>query len=274
MANNWWENREFPFIRIPKGLLSYKLSPAAVLVYGLLLDRMQLSAVNGWQDTNGQVFVYFTITSLCRLLHCGHDKAVRLLQELETAGLLRRVRQGQGRPSRLYVLPFKSDFDNSEFWNAEKPKSKGRKSGIQDFGKPEANNNEDSNNDLNNINLSAGIEDRIRENIDFEILAEEYNQQLLDETVRLMADVICSTGQTVRIGKQELPAEQVKARLLSLNREHIEYVLDCMKENCNEVRNYRSYLLTALYNAPATITGYYDSLVRYHDAQRQQNGVV
>ena len=90
MTNNRWDSREFPFIRIPKELLlNYKLSPAAVLLYGLMLDRMLLSSANGWKDADGQVYIHFTIESICRLLHCGHDKAVSLLRELEEAGLLR-----------------------------------------------------------------------------------------------------------------------------------------------------------------------------------------
>ena len=117
------------------------------------------------------------------------------------------------------------------------------------------------------------IEDRIRENIDYITLAENYDRQLLDETVRLMADVISGTRATERIGKQELPTEQVRERLLSLKRDHIEYVLDCLKENSTEIRNYRSYLLTALYNAPVTMTGYYDALVRYHNAKRQKTAL-
>lgn len=274
MTNNWWDSREFPFIRIPKELLlNYKLSPAAVLLYGLMLDRMQLSSANGWKDADGQVYIHFTVESICHLLHCGHDKAVSLLRELEEAGLLRRVRRGQGRPSRLYVLPFTAEFDNSAFWDSEKPTSKKRKIRIPDFGKTEANKNDTSNINFNNINLSVMIEDRIRENIDYIVLAENYDRQLLDETVRLMADVISGTRATEKIGKQELPTEQVRERLLSLKRDHIEYVLDSLKENSTEIWNYRAYLLTALYNAPVTMTGYYDALVRYHNAKRQKTAL-
>ena len=254
-------------------LLSYKLSPPAVLLYGLMLDRMQLSSANDWKDADGQVYIHFTVESIYHLLHCGHDKAVSLLRELEETGLLRRVRRGQGRPSRLYVLPFTAEFDNSAFWDSEKPTSKKRKIRIPDFGKTEANKNDTSNINFNNINLSVMIEDRIRVNIDYIALAENYDRQLLDETVRLMADVISGTRATERIGKQEHPTEQVRERFLSLKRDHIEYVLDRLKENGTEIRNYRAYLLTALYNAPVTMTGYYDALVRYHNAKRQKTAL-
>lgn len=92
--------------------MNYKLSPPAVLLYGLMLDRMRLSSANGWKDADGQVYIHFTVESICRLLRCGHDKAVSLLRELEEAGLLRRARRGQGRPSRLYVLPLPQSSTN------------------------------------------------------------------------------------------------------------------------------------------------------------------
>ena len=40
-------------------------------------------------------------------LQCGNQKAVKLLSELEKkAGLIRRKRQGLGKPSLTYVLKF------------------------------------------------------------------------------------------------------------------------------------------------------------------------
>lgn len=45
--------------------------------------------------------------------------------------------------------------------------------------------------------------------------------------------------------------------------ENIEYVLDRMRENTTYVRNIKKYLLSALYNAPATIDSYYASLVNH-----------
>lgn len=42
-------------------------------------------------------------------LNCGRGKAMKLLAELDTSkgvGLIERVRQGQGKPARIYVLRF------------------------------------------------------------------------------------------------------------------------------------------------------------------------
>ena len=80
------------------------LSAEAKLLYGLMLDRMNLSAINGWCDKNGEVFIFYTIAETSEMLGCGHDKATRLQRELETYNLLRRKYQGKGRPAKLYVL--------------------------------------------------------------------------------------------------------------------------------------------------------------------------
>ena len=82
---------------MPKVLFTdeYKdLSAEAKLLYGLMLDRMQLSAINGWCDKNGEVFIFYTIAETSEMLGCGHDKATRLQRELEKHNLLRRKYQG------------------------------------------------------------------------------------------------------------------------------------------------------------------------------------
>lgn len=110
----WWE-QAFAYYRVPKTLFTgpcYKdLSADAVLLYGLLLDRMGLSGRNSaaFSDRHGHIFIYYTLNEVCAVLGCGHDKATRLFVELETHGLLIRKRQGKGKPNRLYVQPFCTD---------------------------------------------------------------------------------------------------------------------------------------------------------------------
>ena len=82
----WWEGLDFRFIRLPVELLDRGLSPAAMVLYGVLLGRLSLSGKNGWRDKEGEVFVCCTNREICRLLHCGHDKATKVLRELDIAG--------------------------------------------------------------------------------------------------------------------------------------------------------------------------------------------
>lgn len=108
------ESNQFAFYRIPRQLITgeafKKLSTDAKLLYGLLLDRMGLSAKNGWYDDMGRVFIYYTLDEIQEDLNCGHEKAVRLLAELDTGkkgfGLIGAGQAGQGRPTKIYVKRF------------------------------------------------------------------------------------------------------------------------------------------------------------------------
>lgn len=91
------------FYRLPKALFATSLSLEAKVLYALLLDRTDLSAKNGWTDSAGQIFVYFTLEEARLRLGRGRNKAAAAMAELEAAGLLRRKRQGLGKPARLYV---------------------------------------------------------------------------------------------------------------------------------------------------------------------------
>ena len=103
------------------------------------------------------------------------------------------------------------------------------------------------------------------ENIDYDILIQDpkMDREQLDEIAELIVDTVCSARKTIRIAGDDYPAEVVKSRFLKLDSSHVQYVIDCMKNNTTYVRNIKKYLLAALYNAPATINSYYSSLVQH-----------
>ena len=82
------------------------VSIEAKVLYGLLLDRMGLSVKNGWMDSDRRVYIYFTQEDAMGMMDCGHNKAVKLFADLEQTGLIERKKQGQGRPTRIYVKNF------------------------------------------------------------------------------------------------------------------------------------------------------------------------
>lgn len=101
---------QFAFFRIPKVLFkdsTYKsLSSDAKILYGMLLDRMNLSAVNGWFDQMKRVYIIYTIEELMEDMGCANQKATKLMNELEKIGLIERKRQGLGKPNLIYVKNF------------------------------------------------------------------------------------------------------------------------------------------------------------------------
>ena len=121
------EADQYTFFRLPKTLFSnerYKdLSDGAKILYGLMLDRMALSVKNRWLDDQNRVYIYFTLEDIAEQMNCKKDKGVKMLAELDTVkgvGLIERVKQGQGRPTIIYVMKF---TDTTEVLTAEKPKS-------------------------------------------------------------------------------------------------------------------------------------------------------
>ena len=266
------EAERFKFFRVPKVLFEarYKnLSTDAKILYSLLFERMELSRKNGWHDDDGSVYIYFTLEEVYEVLGCGHDKATKLFCELESYALLRRKKQGFGKPAKLYVLKFYEECENTAALNADLPQSDVLNIGSTECGFSASNNTDINNNYISNTNLSISrydvdaTEQRIKEQLEYDILITKVGKETAEEIVLLITDVICGTSETVRIGKSEFPREVVRSRLFKLNCEHIEYVVDCMKENTTDVRNIRSYLLTALYNAPATIDNHYRAKVNH-----------
>ena len=105
----------------------------------------------------------------------------------------------------------------------------------------------------------------IRENIDYDGFVRErpYDAGQLDEMVEIMVEAVCSRKETIRVAGNDFPQAVVKSRMLKLDREHIVFVFDCLKENTTQVRNMKQYLLTVLYNAPATIENHYAAQVNH-----------
>ena len=105
----------------------------------------------------------------------------------------------------------------------------------------------------------------IRENIGYDNLVRErpYDVGQLDEMVELMVEAVCSIKKNIRVAGNDFPQAVVKSRLLKLDSEHIRFVFDCLRENTTQVRNMKQYLLTVLYNAPATIENHYAAQVNH-----------
>lgn len=281
---------QYAFYRIPKALIVEdffaEMSLSAKLMYGLLLDRVSLSSSSGWFDEQGRVYIIYTIKSIMRDMHCSSKKAVRLLRELEKYDLVEKVFRGQGKPTLIYVKNFSTLWSKGTFKDGQKENPSMDKSTILEVSKVQSNNTNINNTEFNNTNpiLSGSDVDNsdresyrqyLYEQLEMEFLRERYpyEHELLDSIMDLMLDAICSNRKTIRIAGDDKPANVVKSQFLKMNSGHIEYVMDCLKQNTTKVRNIKQYLLGTLYNAPLTMSSYYQAEVN-HDFPQYAKGAV
>ena len=234
----------------------------------------------------------YTTKGLARICKDGVDSICAAVRELEEHGYVirERVRGANGQLGSIEYTILEQPAEPSP--ERENPVQVKPILENPVLGKPEQENPAQSNKDKSNTDLSItepsnpirsnppapegrNGTDRMeareiyREivygNIEYDILREDntVNRDQLDEIAELIVDIVCSARNTIRIAGDDYPAEVVKSRFLKLNSSHVQYVIDCMKNNTTYVRNIKKYLLAALYNAPATINNYYSSLVQH-----------
>lgn len=106
----------------------------------------------------------------------------------------------------------------------------------------------------------------IRENIDYDVLMSDpkwREREMFEELYQLICEVVCVPRKTIRIAGEDYPYNLVKSKFLKLNSSHLQYVIGCMERNTTKVSNIKAYLITALYNAPNTISHYYTAEVNH-----------
>ena len=269
------QSQQVAFYRIPKVLFTdarfQGISTEGTVLYGLLLDRVSLSRDNGWIDDEGRVYIIFTLTSIREAMNCSEKSAIKYLSELEEFGLIERIKQGLGKPALIYVKNF---LDQQ---NLQVKACKDYRSGTVNVTGQDLYNLQPNNTNNNNTEYSdtypilsgdeerMGYETYLREQLEISVLKSRYpyDSDMVDGILELMLDILCSRRKMIRIAGDDKPANVVKGRFMKLNMGHIEYVMDCIRENTTKVRSIKQYLLAALYNAPATMDGYYRAEVNH-----------
>lgn len=312
------EADQFTFYRLPKALITDKrfkeLSDSAKLLYGLMLDRMSLSARNGWFDEEERVYIKYSFSNIMEDLNCAKEKASKLMKELEDIGLIWRVSQ-IGRANVIYVKNFvsaevveqtdryekrtgteielvenegnihRTSTESEPVRNSDqygKQTSSCTEIELPVVRKSNTNNNNPNNTYLNESNQinQTGSEcvdedamdeaeayiELIKENIDYDVMMSNRqwrDRDMFDELFQLICEVVCIPAKSVRIAGKDYPYSLVKSKFLKLNSSHLEYVIGCMERNTTKVANIKSYLITALYNAPSTMSHYYTAEVNH-----------
>lgn len=110
----------------------------------------------------------------------------------------------------------------------------------------------------------------IRDNTEYDFLIQQNPEKknVINELVSIIVDTVCCIKPTIRVNGEEKPSEVVKSVFLKLNSSHIEYVIETMRNNSSDIHNIRNYLITALFNAPNTISNYWSARVN-HDMNKR-----
>ena len=239
----------------------------------------------------------YTTRGLASICREGVDAIGKALKELENAGYMER-RQLRGKDGRItdteytiYEQPRKPpgtplpdtdspdtekpyldnpDMEKPDTENPAQLNTKGtnlpKKSntyGANTYQSNPADRKPEADAPADSMDATDAYREIIKENISYDVLRQRCDPERLDEIVGILLDTVCSRKKEIRIAGENISAETVKSRLLKLDDSHIEYVLECLDKNTTDVRNIRSYILTALYQAPTTISSYYSALVNH-----------
>ena len=241
----------------------------------------------------------YTTRGLASICKEGVDAIGSAIKELETAGYIvrRQLRGANGRitdteyiiyeqpqPKKLDMLPsdvvspdtenpdmVKPDTEkptelNIEKSNTEKTITYGSSTDSIPFREPAAAQlPERKGRDAMSVSEMESYRDLILENIEYDHLCREFTtyREDLDEIVELMVETVCAKRKTTRIAGSDFPHEVVRSRFLKLDCSHIEFVMECLRNNTTEIRNMKQYLLAVLFNAPTTISNHYTAQVNH-----------
>lgn len=112
----------------------------------------------------------------------------------------------------------------------------------------------------NNTNHIISI-DEVKNQIGYDAF-RRIDQDQVSEIAMLITEVMNTADyKQIRIAKDNIFAAVVKERFRKLDKFHVEYVLECLRQNNSKISSMKNYLLTALYNAPLTMSSYYENRV-------------
>ena len=128
---------------------------------------------------------------------------------------------------------------------------------AREEGMPVGNSWEDEEEDRSLISPKS-VREQIQAQIDYDILCDRVNRIQLDELVEIMIEVMINRSPTIRVSREEeFPAAYVRKRFNSITSEHIEAVLENIRENPSKVKSTKAYLLAALFNSVSTLDNHY-----------------
>ncbi len=115
---------------------------------------------------------------------------------------------------------------------------------------PTSENNENINDRL--IDRYNNAVNKVKKQIEYGYLIENYEKSTIDLIVSLIADVYVDDS-SISVNGRTIVAEQVRTEYAKLTQEHIEFVLESIANTKTKIKNIRTYLQSCLYNAYHTM---------------------
>lgn len=279
-------------MQMPRWLFSdpryREMSLDAKVAYTFLLNRFQLSRMNGWVNEFGEVFVVFPRREMAKELRVGEKRVTAAFKELAEHGLIWEKRCGLCAANQIYLALVQHEDDpdyecapfmqrntggsgsaDSALPEASNPWFQNRqKGGSGDVGpaapeppkappsKKESNNTYRSQKEVSQ-SIPCAREDRLTDT-DGKELTEILDSCELDlfpaNTARVFENAIerLFYSETFRVGKAILPQTRVRSQLHLLNEMILRDVEQKMAENTERpIRNTTAYLMSLIFNSIA-----------------------
>lgn len=281
----------FYHMQMPRWLFvhsKYKtISLEAKVAYTFLLNRFQLSKLNGWVNDENEVFVIFTRESLADEMGISYKKAIACFKELVTASLIWEQRLGRGSANQIYladvnlseedadktdIAPFsrpaetayqgdtsndedsvflpKQDLPDLQDKNCDNGTCRTAETEYPDMPKPHTSNTKPSYTDFSDKDISQSKDGRADKNL---------SQIINNCELGLLPPEVASTfknaierlyyADSFKLDGIILPQEKVRNDLLKLESSMVIEAYRKLKKNTDKVvKNSTAYLMAVIYN--------------------------
>lgn len=276
----------FYHLQMPRWLFSdgvyKKISLEAKVTYTFLLNRFQLSRINGWINTDGEVFVIFTREELAREMQVSYKKAIDCFKELADAHLIWERRPGRGHANQIYLASVKLtpndvekhtgapftvndlrcaeneclDFDNLDIDNSKSENqisqdknkicqngtSKNAVNAYQDVSKVHPS-KKDRDKFIEDKSDTNGAElDEILNNCELHLFSADTQNVFSLAVERLYF------SENFKLGTCVLPNKIIRRTLLKLNGRILQQAEQKLRRNMGNVKNSAAYIMAVVFN--------------------------
>lgn len=238
-----------------------------IVVYNDFLECDKLSyfekiifiAIKKFAD-NKTLKAFPSLRKLKELTGISISQIRRCIKNMHKMGVLaieRRISAVSGNISNAYTL-----YDTSKNWinnssdcatdNSEKPKMDKKNEPAPTTGQAQKYFSVDNSKPYQQKNQEKYSMEKIKKLYEYEIMTFDNSSHVntIDTVFSILHETVNSTRPTIRVNREDKPAEVVKAKLLKLTREEIMFVIRQFNKQPVKIQNPTSYLLTQLYNAP------------------------